>query len=308
MFKVQCVQSIKNIKTDLYSKYYIGPFVNGQSLTIGNSLRRILLSTLEGLAIVGVRISGIDHEFTTIPYVREDVIDILLNLKQIVLTGNIKEPTLARLRLKRKGIITADDIEFPSDVKLIDSHQYIAHVSENNNLEMEFLIAKGQDYITSPNLNSILPTGFLSVDAVFMPIKKVNFFIEPGQKNQSSELETLIFEIWTNGSITPSQALSISAANLEQIFKQLKITNTAPTSHFEENISYKKENVSTIFIEELELSVRAYNCLKRENINTISELKKYSLTDLLRLKNFGKKSLEEVFQSLKNKFSIELAK
>merc|ERR1712078_177549 len=129
MFQVQCLQSTKKIKTDLYSKYYIGPFTSGQSTTIGNTLRRILLSSLQGLAIVGVRITGINHEFSTIPHVKEDVIDILLNLKQIILKGDITEPTLARLRVKGPGIITASNIELPPNVTLVDKRQYIAQLT-----------------------------------------------------------------------------------------------------------------------------------------------------------------------------------
>merc|ERR1711934_1236546 len=143
MFQVQCLQSTKKIKTDLYSKYYIGPFTSGQSTTIGNTLRRVLLSSLQGLAIVGVRITGINHEFSTIPHVKEDVVDILLNLKQIVLKGGINEPTLARLRIKGPGIITAKDIDLPSNVSLVEPQQYIATITAKSNVEMEFLIARG---------------------------------------------------------------------------------------------------------------------------------------------------------------------
>jgi DNA-directed RNA polymerase subunit alpha len=176
MFQVQCLQTTEKTETELYSKYYIGPFINGQSTTIGNTLRRILLSSLQGLAIVGVRITNINHEFSTIPNVKEDVIDILLNLKQIVFKGNIAEPTLARLKVKGPGIVTANDIELPPNLELVDSRQYIANIMANGTIEMEFLIAKGQNYLKNGSLDSIIPIGFLSVDAVFMPVKKVNFF------------------------------------------------------------------------------------------------------------------------------------
>jgi len=311
MFQVQCLQSTKKIKTDLYSKYYIGPFTSGQSTTIGNTLRRILLSSLQGLAIVGVRITGINHEFSTIPHVKEDVIDILLNLKQIILKGDIHEPTLARLRVKRAGIITANDIELPPNVEVVNPRQYVAHVNETSNIEMEFLIARGQSYVKNATLNSIAPSGFLSVDAVFMPVKKVNFFVETAQQNKISGLESLILEIWTNGSISPDEALSLSAETLENSFKLLRITNTTSTFTLDQKALPKEENVDsveTIFIEELELSVRAYNCLKRANIHTVSDLLQYSLTNLLEFKNFGKKSAEEVVDSLKKRFDMDLRK
>jgi DNA-directed RNA polymerase subunit alpha len=311
MFQVQCLKTTEKTETELYSKYYIGPFINGQSTTIGNTLRRILLSSLQGLAIVGVRITGINHEFSTIPNVKEDVIDILLNLKQIVFKGNITEPTLARLKIKGSGIVTANDIELPPNLELVDPSQYIANIMANGTLEMEFLIAKGQNYLQNGSLDSIIPIGFLSVDAVFMPVKKVNFFVETAQTNKSSELESLILEIWTNGSLTPAEALSTSAQILETSFKLLKITNTSSTLTIDEEIEPKEESseqLETIFIEELELSVRAYNCLKRANIHTISDLMQYSALDLLEFKNFGQKSADEVCESLKKRFDMDLKK
>jgi DNA-directed RNA polymerase subunit alpha len=311
MFQVQCLQSIEKTETELYSKYYIGPFISGQSTTIGNTLRRVLLSSLQGLAIVGVRINGINHEFSTIPHVKEDVVDILLNLKQIVFKGNIDEPTLARLRLKGPGIITAGDIELPQNVQLVDPRQYIATITAENNVEMEFLITRGQSYLKNTTLESIIPNGFLSVDAVFMPVKKVNFFVETAQIGNSSELESLLLEIWTNGSLTPAEALSTSAEILENSFELLKITNTTLAPVINKEVYSEDESpeqLDSIFIEELELSVRAYNCLKRANIHTVSDLMQYSANDLLEFKNFGQKSAEEVCDSLKKRFDMDLRK
>ena len=311
MFQVQCLHSTEKTETELYSKYYIGPFIKGQSTTIGNTLRRVLLSSLQGLAIVGARINDINHEFSTIPHVKEDVIDILLNLKQIVFKGNINEPTLARLKVKGPGIITAQDIELPPNVKLIDPRQYIATITAKGDVEMEFLITRGQNYLKNTTLESIIPSGFLSVDAIFMPVKKVNFFVETAQTGNSSELESLILEIWTNGSLTPAEALSTSAEVLGNSFELLKITNTTSTLAINKEIYQAEENpeqLDTIFIEELELSVRAYNCLKRANIHTVSDLMKYSANDLLEFKNFGQKSADEVCESLKKRFDMDLRK
>lgn len=311
MFQVQCLQSTEKTETELYSKYYIGPFIKGQSTTIGNTLRRVLLSSLQGLAIVGARINDINHEFSTIPHVKEDVIDILLNLKQIVFKGNINEPTLARLKVKGPGIITAQDIELPPNVKLIDPRQYIATITAKVDVEMEFLITRGQNYLKNTTLESIIPSGFLSVDAVFMPVKKVNFFVETAQTGNSSELESLILEIWTNGSLTPAEALSTSAEVLGNSFELLKITNTTSTLAINKEIYQAEDNpeqLDTIFIEELELSVRAYNCLKRANIHTVSDLMKYSANDLLEFKNFGQKSADEVCESFKKRFDMDLRK
>jgi DNA-directed RNA polymerase subunit alpha len=311
MFQVQCLQSLERTETELYSKYYIGPFQSGQSTTIGNTLRRVLLSSLQGIAIVGVRITGINHEFSTIPHVKEDVVDILLNLKQIIFKGNVNEPTLCRLKVNGPGLITAGDIELPSNVELIDAQQYIATITAKGSVEMEFLIATGQNYLKNSVLESVIPTGFLSVDAVFMPVKKVNFFVETAQKNTSAELESLILEIWTDGSLSPAEALSTSAEILESSFELLKITNTTAIAALSKEISPIEESsdqLETIFIEELELSVRAYNCLKRANIHTVSELMQYSANDLLEFKNFGQKSADEVRENLKKRFDMDLRK
>jgi len=309
MFQVQCLKSTKNKTTEIYSKYSIGPFLKGQSTTIGNALRRVLLSNLNGLAITGVRITGIDHEFSTIPNVKEDIVDILLNLKQIVLKGDITEPTLARLNIKEPGIVLAKDIELPSKISLIDPKQYIASLSDKGNLEMEFLITKGQNYFTSDKLNYTIPERFLGVDAVFMPVTKVNFFVETSRTTSSFELESLILEIWTNGSIMPEEALALSAEILENTFGLLKVTNTLlPIStSIETPVQEEKpEHLETIFIEELELSVRAYNCLKRANVHTLSDLLQYSANDLLEFKNFGQKSADEVCENLKMRFDLNL--
>ena len=312
MFQVQCLQSTASEPTNLYAKYSLGPFLKGQSTTIGNSLRRVLLSNLQGLAIVGARITGINHEFSTIPNVKEDVIDILLNLKQITLKGNITEPTLARLIVKGPGIVTANNLELINDLTLVDPEQYIASLTGKGCLEMEVLIARGQNYISSTKVDAIIPAGFMAVDGVFMPVTQVNFFVETSRSNSSSELECLLLEIWTNGSILPADALSSAAKILESTFGLLKITDTLPSSalsldspSFEEK---KEEHLETIFIEELELSVRAYNCLKRANIHTLSDLLQYSADDLLEFKNFGQKSADEVCERVKLKFDKDLHK
>jgi len=311
MLQVQCLQSKIEKPTELYSKYSIGPFTKGQSTTIGNALRRALLSNLNGLAIVGVRINGINHEFSTIPNVKEDVIDILLNLKQVVLTGNITEPTVARLRANGEGIITASGIELPENISLVEPFQYITTLTGNTNLEMEFLIDKGQGYSISSKSETNIPEGFLAIDAVFMPVKKVNFFIETSRSNSSSELESLYLEIWTNGSITPAEALSSSAEMLEFTFSSLKISETVINQATTLELPLMEESgehYDNIFIDELELSVRAYNCLKRANVHTLADLLKYSAGELLEFKNFGQKSADEVCENLKKRFNMDLRK
>jgi len=314
MFQVQCLQSAEKTKTEFYSKYSIGPFIKGQSTTVGNALRRVLLSNLQGIAIIGVRIAGINHEFSTISNVKEDVVDILLNLKQIILKGSIKsmdQAILARLQAQNVGIVTASNFELPDNISLVDSEQYIATLTNKSDLKMEFLIANGQNYITSGKADYTLPEGFLAVDAIFMPVTQVNFFVETSRNNSVSELESLILEVWTNGSIKPSEALSFAAEILENTFGMLKISDTASnliTIPETELLEQKGEHLETIFIEELELSVRAYNCLKRANVHTLSDLLQYSAEDLLEFKNFGQKSADEVCENLKKRFNMDLRK
>ena len=311
MFQVQCLKCTSKKPTELYSKYSIGPFLKGQSTTVGNALRRVLLSNLEGLAITGVRIKGIDHEFSTISNVKEDIVDILLNIKQIILKGDINKPVLAKLKLKEAGIIVAGDIELPNNINLVDPNQYIASLTNKGWLEMEFLIARGQNYFLNGKLDATIPKSFLSVDAVFMPVTKVNFFVETSPSRSSFELENLILEIWTNGSISPDEALSSGAKILENTFGLLKVTEKISDSPPNIDLTIqedKAEQLETIFIEELELSVRAYNCLKRANVHTLSDLLQYSAEDLLEFKNFGQKSADEVAKNLKERFGMDLRK
>lgn len=326
MFQIQCLNSTKTKAREFYSKYSIGPFLRGQSITIGNPLRRVLLSNLQGIAIIGVRISGIDHEYSTISNVKEDVVDILLNLKQIVLKGNITKPLLARLSVKDGGIIVAEDILLPSSISLVNPKQYIACLNHECNLEMELIIARGQNYFTSGQLTPMLPEKFLAVDAIFMPVKKVNFFLEEVKDIaafESESLENLIFEIWTNGGIEPDEALSLSAQALEKTFGLLNISNiiSSTSLHIETSTEDeqselfkavldkdKSEHFKKVPIASLVLPARAFNCLKRANINTVFDLIQFSENELLELPNFGKKSTSDVRQNLKARFNIELRK
>ena len=308
MLQIQCIQSKTQEANTLFSRFAIGPLRKGQGITVGNALRRVLLSNLQGLAITGVRMADVNHEFSTIQDVKEDVIDILLNLKQIVLKGNVKEPTLSRLSYHGPGIITAKEIELPEEITLVEPHQYIATVTAVKTIEMEFLIRSGEGYSLNSTLNNV-SEGFLPIDAVYMPVKRVNFFVETSDEHISTNLESLILEIHTNGSITPLEAVSTAAENLQKIFCSLRISDlplklNAP---FEESIkSDKEEKFAAVMIEELELSVRSFNCLKRANIHNLDDLLNYSKEDLLEFKNFGQKSADEVCANLKTKFNKTL--
>lgn len=309
MLQIQCLQSKTQEVNTLFSRFAIGPLKKGQGLTIGNALRRVLLSDLQGLAITGVRIAEVNHEFSTISDVKEDVIDILLNLKQIVLKGSLNESTLSRLAYHGPGIITAKDIELPEEISLVEPNQYIASVNTSKTVEMEFLIKSGEGYSISSSTNQI-PEGFIAVDAIYMPVKKVNFFIETSGNNISANLESLILEVYTDGSITPTEAVSAGAEILQTIFNSLNLTDHPGQSKavIEHELKQEKEDeLDNILIEELELSVRAFNCLKRANIHTLKNLLKYSQEDLLEFKNFGQKSADEVSVNLQRKFGKTLS-
>ena len=309
MLQIQCLQSKTQEVNTLFSRFVIGPLKKGQGLTVGNALRRVLLSDLQGLAIAGVRIADVNHEFSTIPDVKEDVIDILLNLKQIVLKGNIVESSLSRLAYHGPGIITAKDIELPGEITLVEPNQYIASVNTNKTIEMEFLLKNGEGYTMSNSSNQV-PEGFLAIDAVYMPVKKVNFFIETSSNNIATGLESLILEVYTNGSITPTEAVSAASEILQTIFGSLTLTilPIQPKTIVEDELKQEKDNeLDNIMIEELELSVRAFNCLKRANIHTLPDLLKYSKEDLLEFKNFGQKSADEVCVNLEKKFGKTLS-
>lgn len=310
MFQIQCLESKTETVTSLYSKFVIGTLSKGQGITIGNALRRVLLSNLQGIAITGVRIAGVNHEFSTIPGVKEDIIEILLNLKQLVFKGELEEPIVVRLLCKNSGIVTAKNIDLPSGIDIVDDRQYIATLTTDVNLEMEFIIEKGEGYSISEKTAALIPPGFLALDSIFMPVRKVNFFVETSRNNVSPELESLILEIYTNGSIEPIAALSYASEILERIFNSLRIINSPmQTSVIEKLIEEEKQQeLDNILIEELELSVRAYNCLKRANVHTLADLLKYSQEDLLEFKNFGQKSADEVVESLKTKFNKTLRK
>ena len=306
MFEIHCLESKTEKATNLFSKICIDLLQKGQGITIGNALRRVMLSDLEGLSIIGVRIFGINHEFSTVDGIKEDVIDILLNLKQLVIKGEINEPSMARLIFRGPGIATANDIELPDNLSIVEPRQYIATVLDDVSLEMELLIEKGTGYSLSEKIIKRVPNGFLALDAVFMPVRKVNFFVETAKSKLTSDMENLILEVFTDGSITPIEAVSLASSFLEEVFRSLKLEKSIVQIPLVED--EQKQEFTSIMIEDLELSVRAYNCLKRSNVHTLKDLLQYSQEDLLELKNFGQKSASEVCASLESRFGQTLPK
>lgn len=304
-FQIECIESKTQKNQSQYSKFVLEPLGRGQGTTVGNALRRVLLANLEGTAVTAVRIAGVNHEFATIPGVREDVLEIMLNMKEMVFKSYADQTQIGRLVATGPGTITAAQFEMPSEVEVIDPTQYVATLTEGAKLEMEFRIDKGTGYAAinrSKDDGSSLD--FLQIDAVFMPVTKVNYSIEDIRGDEGQAQDRLMLEIWTNGSFNPKEALSEAAEILVDLFSPLKDLNQLETS----TPDYQDDDnpQSQIPIEELQLSVRAYNCLKRAQINTVADLLDYSQEDLLEIKNFGQKSAEEVIEALQKRLGITL--
>tara|TARA_B110000971_G_scaffold217556_1_gene254664 strand:- start:6756 stop:7685 length:930 start_codon:yes stop_codon:yes gene_type:complete len=299
----------KYIKSSIEeSGHFVGHFLMsnlspGQGLTIGNALRRVLLSNIEGIAITAIRIPGASHEFSTIPGMREDILELLLNLKQVILKSETKDLISGKIRLEGPGIITANSIKFDSEVKIINPNQYIATIATNTKIDLDIIAEQGIGYRFGDQSEQHY-RDFLNIDAIFMPVLKVNYSINNVYLSYNKTTESLILEITTNGSITPEKALSEAAQNLMLWFSTL--TQEKDLTLENSKIQQSPLPLEIILIEELQLPVRAYNCLKRSGINSVDELLKYSQEDIKEIKNFGKKSAEEVFQALKIKFNIVL--
>nr|WP_199330385.1 DNA-directed RNA polymerase subunit alpha [Microcoleus sp. FACHB-68] len=303
-FQIECVESNTEKDQGQYGKFVLEPLERGQGTTVGNALRRVLLSNLEGAAVTAVRIAGVNHEFATIPGVREDVLEILLNMKEVVLKTYSSQPQIGRLLVNGPATVTASQFDLPSEVEVVDQIQYVATLSEGATLEMEFRIEKGRGYRAVDRSRDEAPAlDFLQIDAIFMPVRKVNYSVEDARVGGSLEKDRLIMEIWTNGSLTPQEALSQAANILVDLFNPLKDINLETLDKADE---FPEDPTSQIPIEELQLSVRAYNCLKRAQINSVADLLDYSQEDLLEIKNFGQKSAEEVIEALQKRLGITL--
>ena len=303
-FQIECIES-KTEGTRQYGCFILDPLKPGQGITIGNSLRRTLLSDLKGTAIVAVRIAGVNHEFSTITGVREDVLEILLNLKEVAFKSYTNETQVGRLRVQGPAIVTAGLLDLPPDIEVVDRRQYIATICNNTIFEMEFRIEHGYGYQLVNNYTREKSIDFLQIDAVFMPVKKFNYTVQEKRTDSRLVQEKLILDIWTNGSLSPQQAISEGSKILTNLFHPLTNINFKAA---QEAKSSQQDTVNQALIEELKLSVRAYNCLKRAQIHSISDLLDYSQEELLEIKNFGQKSAEEVIDALKSRLGINLPK
>lgn len=296
---IECV-SMNDDRT--YGKFVVEPLERGYATTLGNSLRRILLSSLPGTAVKWVKIENVLHEFSTIPGVREDVVEILLNLK--ALSAKIysdDDMKILRIDADEAGVITAADIKTDADVEILNGDLVICTLDENSSMSMEICLARGRGYVPAElNKEPGMPIGVIPVDSIYTPVRKVNFAVEKTRVGQEADYDRLVLEIWTDGTIDPDEAASLGAKILSEHLN-LFINMTDSINSVEimvEKEEDKKEKVLEMTIEELDLSVRSYNCLKRAGINTVEELTKRTEDDMMKVRNLGKKSLEEVKHKL----------
>jgi len=289
--------------TDTYGKFAAAPFERGYGVTLGNSLRRVLLSSVEGSAVTSVKISGVQHEFSTIAGVLEDVPEIVLNIKNLVLSSHSKIPKTIYISKDSKGEIKAEDIEGDETIEIINPDLHIATLTKSTKLHIEMEVARGRGYVPAElNKKEDRSIGLIPIDAVFTPVKKVNFTIENTRVGQRTDYDKLILEIWTNGAVTPKDAL-LYASNILQRHLDIFVSFGQLPEEVEEESEMSKEEIALyeklkLPISELELSVRSSNCLREANVKSIGDLVRRNEEDMLILKNFGKKSLNEIKELL----------
>jgi DNA-directed RNA polymerase subunit alpha len=289
-------------QTDKYGQFIVEPLERGYGSTLGNALRRVLLSSLPGAAVASIKIDGVSHQFSTIPGVVEDVLQIILNIKEIVIRSHTDEPKVITLKAKGKGQVKASDITHDAEIEIVNGDLVIANLENNGKLNIEMVIDHGKGYVVAErNKKPNQSIGTIPIDSIFTPVLKVNVSTEEVRVGQEINYDRLILNVWTNGSITPEDAVKESAkilarhvdmfVNLGQRSESLGIS----VSGKEE----AKESVLEMNIEDLELSARSSNCLKKAGIKTVGELSDYSELDLMKIKNFGAKSAKEVIEKLK---------
>lgn len=295
------IEIVESSEDSSYGKFVVEPLERGYGTTLGNSLRRVLLSSLPGAAISSIKIQGILHEFSTIPGVYEDVPEIILNIKDLAAKMYSDEPVTLRLEVEGPKEVTAGDIITGPDVEILNKDLHIATIDEDGKLYMEMEMVKGRGYVTAErNKKEDQPVGIIPVDSLFTPVKKANFTVENTRVGQITDYDKLILEVWTNGTINPDEAVSLGAKILTE-YLNLFIGLTNHVNDVEimvEKEEDKKEKVLEMTVEELDLSVRSYNCLKRAGINTVEELIQKTQEDMMKVRNLGKKSLEEIENKL----------
>ena len=287
--------------TDKFGKFSAQPFERGFGTTIGNALRRVLLSSIEGAAVTAVHIEGVLHEFQSIPGVVEDATDIILNLKQVPFKLNGEGPKALYLRADQPGVVTSGMIEADGDVEILDKNVYIATVCEGGKLDMEMRLKRGRGYISADkNFDDDLGLGFIPVDSVHSPVRQCNYVVEAARLGQITDYDKLTLEVWTNGAVCPADAVGLAAKLLKDhmnIFINFEEEIEASAASEERKPEIRNDNLNRS-VEELELRVRSYNCLKNANIQTIGELVQKTEAEMLKTKNFGRKCLNEIKEIL----------
>lgn len=299
--KIECIEMSED---GTYGKFVVEPLERGYGLTIGNSLRRTLLSSLPGAAASFIKIDGVQHEFSSIPGVKEDIVEIILNIKNLHVKLNEPGPKVVYINAEGKGEVTAADIKADSAVEILNPELHIASLNEDAKLNMEITLTSGRGYVSADKnraeCQSII--GIIPVDSIYTPITKVNYQVENTRVGQITDYDKLTVEVWTNGTIEPNKAISLAANILIEHLK-LFLELSGETVHQEVLVSKqdpKKEKIMEMTIEDLELSVRSYNCLKRAGVNNVEDLAAKTEEDMMRVRNLGKKSLEEVLQKMES--------
>ena len=289
-----------------YGKFVVEPLERGYGTTLGNSLRRIMLSSLPGAAVSQVKIDGVLHEFSSIPGVKEDVTEIIMNIKSLAIKNNSdsEEAKVAYIDFEGEGVVTATDIQCDPDIEILNPEVVIAHLNggADSKLYMELTITKGRGYVSSDkNKNEELPIGVIAVDSIYTPVERVNLKVENTRVGQITDYDKLTLDVYTNGTLAPDEAVSLAAKVLsEHLSLFIDLSENAKSAEIMvETESDEKEKVLEMNIDELELSVRSYNCLKRAGINTVEELCNRTSDDMMKVRNLGRKSLEEVLAKLK---------
>ncbi|MGE4282922.1 MAG: DNA-directed RNA polymerase subunit alpha [Clostridia bacterium] len=296
--KIECIESSDD---GIYGKYVVEPLERGYGITLGNSLRRILLSSLPGVAVSSIKIDGVLHEFSTIPGVKEDVTEIILNIKSLAANLHSEGSKVVYIEAEGEGAIKAKDIKVDADVEILNPELHIATLNADAKLYMELTLTKGRGYVSAEK-NKVpgQPIGLIPVDSIYTPVHKVNYTVENTRVGQVTDYDKLMLEVWTNGIIKPDEAISLGAKIMSEhlnLFIDLS-DHAKNTEIMVEKEETKKEKVLEMTIEELDLSVRSYNCLKRAGINTVEDLINRSEDDMMKVRNLGRKSLEEVVQKL----------
>lgn len=304
-FEKPRIEIVEMSEDGRYGKFVIEPLERGYGTTLGNSLRRILLSSLPGAAVSSIKIEGVLHEFSTIPGVKEDVSEIILNLKNLAIRNNSDslEPKVAYIEVEGEGVVTGADIKVDPDIEILNPDYKIATLSggQDSKLFMELTITKGRGYVGSDkNKTKDQPIGVIPIDSIYTPVERVNFVVENTRVGQITDYDKLSLEVWTKGTLVPDEAVSLAAKVLnEHLALFIDLSENAKNAEIMvEKEEDQKEKVLEMTIEELDLSVRSYNCLKRAGINTVEELTNRTEEEMMKVRNLGRKSLEEVFNKL----------